>query len=338
MSSSDQTKLQGCDLKRRLLILLVVTMALYFAGILLWIALKPVLIEQGVPETFRLLHGEVQPLRRADEPIPIRKGKVNGILIAVPSNYLKYAIEYEDKSIWEVPKPDDKNPNGRTLSDAVSAFTLLVRWPDLAPRNPETEQSFWNRDKPEGQSWLSIGVVSDYATNPRPPTTPDNGLARSVRGILKRLSANGLAKAQREIVDPADLRREHHIKSTYLRYALRGLDPTTGLQWAEPVGSGSEHFSIWNKTLYWKGDADSIVTDLISCQNGRLLNPTQHHKCDQKYILPEWGSYVSVTYPRVLLPQWREIKMRTRELLLGFQVDPESQNVTRQTSNKESKP
>jgi len=333
MKTATRSVLVGRALVTRVLLLVGAIVVLYVAWMLLWGVIKSHLVKQGVPEAFLQLYGEVPPLPTANRPVPIRKGNFNGVPIAVPSNYLEFAFEYKDKSIWEPPKPGDRKPGERTFADAVRAFALLVRWPDLRPRNAETEQSYWDGQKPGGQPWLSIALDDDYARSPRPPATPDNGLARRLRGNLERLSAEGLAKVPHYVIDPTDPAGKREIRTWDVRYALRGPDPATGLQWAEPTGPGTERFYMWNQALFWQGDMASIVTDLVKCNNGKMPNPRTYQQCSHRYLLPEWSAYVTVRYPRSWLPQWRDIKARSRDLVRSFQTDSESDAISDQTAN-----
>ncbi len=323
------------ELVKRSLFLLGALLLLYMVFSSLWGVVKPNLVKNAVEPVSHQLEGEVSPLSVTDPQVPIRKGNVNGDPIAVPVDYLHSPIEYKDKSVWETPKRGDKKLGERTFEDAVSAFSVYVRWRDLKPRNSETEKSFRDgRNKPEEYPWLSIGVTAYDSPQAK---GRDLGWAPVLRGILDRLSKEELARVPRRIIDPTDPKQERRIGATDLSYALHGVDPVTGLHWAEPVGIGTERFYTWNKVLYWQGDMNGIVTDLIECYNGKMPNPKSYHKCNQKYTLLEWGASVSVSYPRVLLSHWREIKSNTRKLILSFQYQAEPTTNANNRINKESK-
>ena len=324
MRAASDTPCRGVS--KRLLLLAGSLLALYVVGVLLWAVIKPQLIKHGVPEAFRQLYGEVPPLPGADRPIPIRKGNINGVPIAVPSNYLYFDFEYNDKSIWEARKPGDKKPEERTFDDAVGALTPHVRWPDMQPRSPETEQRFWNHDKPGGDVWLMIGV-SAYGPDAK---GRDLGWAPVLRDKIKRLGDGWW-----ENTNEQDSATGRYKRPTGVRYELRGTDPVTGLQWAQPVGPGTEHFELWNKTLYWQGALNGYVSDMIACYNGKMRNPNSDQKCRHRFKLPEWGASISVTYPRSLLPQWRELKAKTRALVLSFQAEPQSKSASEPTTNQQ---
>lgn len=310
--------------------LLAVVFAVWLVSWLAWGVLKSQIIKHGTPEAFRQLYGEVPALPRTDRPIPVRKGNINGVPIAVPSNYLYFPFEYNDQSIWEARKPGDKRPEERGFADAVGAFAPNVRWPDLKPRSPETEQSFWNRKKPGGDPWLFIGVVDNGPNS----SIPKYGWAPHLRGLIKRLAE----RPQRRYLPPKDPKGFlGDAEDVQVHYELRGVDPATGLQWAEPVGPGVETFETWNYVLYWQGDIDGHVSDLVECRNGRMPNPSTQIRCEHNFELPEWGAAVDVSYRRDLLPQWREIKARTRELLLSFQVDTITDSVVEPPVQPEGK-
>lgn len=301
-------------------LLLAIALLLIWA---LWLILRatliPYLAQRYTPESFRMLYGDSSGSFPPKKPGVPRRGQINGVPIAIPLGYMYFPVGYKDKSIWEGRKPGDKKPEDRTFEDAIGSFSIYAHWPDMLPRNPENWLSFIKRDDGGEHPWLLIGVDDGYIRSPRPPQAPDNGLARVVR-----VKFENLEKYPRTILDPSDPERQRTLQTSDLRYALRGTDPATGLLWAEPVGPGTENFHTWNEALYWRGDKDGIVTDLITCDNGRLRNPRSFLKCEHQYELPEWKAYVSFDYPRSWLPHWRELKARSRELVLGFAVPPDA--------------
>ena len=108
-----------------------------------------------------------------------------------------------------------------------------------------------------------------------------------------------------------------------VHYELQGEDTATGLQWAVPVGPYTELFHSWNEALYWQGDKETVVTDLIICYNGKMPSPKSYHKCHHDFEYPEMKTSVNLTYPRTWLPQWRELKAKSKTLLQGFIVHPQ---------------
>lgn len=240
----------------------------------------------------------------------ISKGNLNGIPIAVPSNYLYFPFEYLDKSIWEAPKPGDKPYSQRTYEDSVGGFSIYVHWPDMQPRHQKNNLIFLTKDENGGNDWLMVSVHSDYISIPRPPKTVDNGLARVLKGKIKYLEnklVNGGPWGKREKVQ--------------VRYEQRGQDKVTGLNWAIPVGPYTELFHTWNEALYWQGDKETVVTDLIECDIGKFSNPNSYQKCRHKFEFPGMKTYVILSYPRTWLSQWRELKAKSQTLLLGFKAD-----------------
>jgi len=242
----------------------------------------------------------------------IRKGNLNGIPISVPSNYLYYfPFEYLDKSIWEPPKPGDIPYSERTHDDGVAAFSLYVHWPDMQPLNGDNFISYLNNDHSAEAGWLMISIKAHgFTRRPRPPKAKDNGNARVLKGIIKRLAespVDGGPWGQREKV------RVH--------YELQGEDTATGLQWAVPVGPYTDLFHTWNDALYWQGDKETVVTDLINCYNGKMSNPKSYHQCEHYFEYPEMKTSVNLSYPRTWLPQWRELKAKSKTLLQDFIVD-----------------
>lgn len=246
-----------------------------------------------------------------DENERFYRGSLNGVPIAIPSSQAYFAVEYKDASIW-VSSPKERD-RVRTFEDEIDAFSL--QWPKKVPSVIDVQETpVSDASASQIYSWMRV-AVGDNSKAPRPPETPDNGLARVLRGKVERLG-NG----SHTIIDPQDPEEDKRIKVTNIRYAFRGVDHATGLHWAEPVGPGTERFYMWNMTLYWLGDKDSIITNLISCYNGELLNPDSIQRCHHRFDLPELNATVSLTYPRIWLPYWQQIRSSTEEYVLGFRA------------------
>lgn len=250
----------------------------------------------------------------------IRKGNLNGIPFAIPSNYLHFPIGYHDKSIWDPDKPpnyyDDK-----TYEDSIQNFSLYVRWPDLEPRGLETEESFSDSIREPGEhAWFAVSVNDDYVHSPRPPETPENGLARILTSKVERLPGNNRSNWRPSIYDP-ETDGGRHLPDVY--YELRGEDSETGLQWAVPVGPHTGEAHIWNKAIYWRGDHRNIVNPLIMCSHGAYPNPQTAHRCRHEFEFPDLEANVSVYYTSNWLPKWREIQEKVKEFVMSFRVDLE---------------
>lgn len=71
-------------------------------------------------------------------------------------------------------------------------------------------------------------------------------------------------------------------------------------------------------TLYWRGDMNHIVRDLIECWNGAMPHPDTVPRCRHSYTLYEWGAYVTLTYPRSWVGHWRKLRAVTKHYILQF--------------------
>jgi hypothetical protein len=132
----------------------------------------------------------------------LRVGSMEGVPLAIPSNLLEFAVEYMDKSAWEA--KGKGYYESKTSADPIRNFALYVRWPDLAGRTAETEQSYMESRKANGPTdWIGISVNNDYARNPRPPQTPENGPARVLKGMIANLSEEWIAKHPITVIDLA---------------------------------------------------------------------------------------------------------------------------------------
>ena len=321
---------------KRMLMLLVAVSLIWLLAAIAWHYAKPLLIRHFVPESYRLLIGEMPTAPQ--KPKVMLKGNMNGIPLAIPRQYIEFPVEYNDKSIWEARKPGDKKPEQRTFEDAIGAFSLLVRWPEMKSRweNADMKNKYFDEHvgKEGEHPWLSIGVTAW----PIRSKGKEYGYASQLNARLKQLSERPQA---RHLPPPGKESSWCGLSGTNelvsVHYQLRGLDPASGLQWAEPVGPGTKCFHTWNDALYWEG-MNGFITDLLVCQNGAFMRPVLHHECTHYYEVPEWGAEVTVTYPRRWLPQWREIKARTLSLVLSMQVPSGSSQTIQSTIDKKSIP
>lgn len=243
----------------------------------------------------------------------LSKGNINGVSFAVPHIYQKYPFEYADVSIWETPENKSSSKMSRSYEDQVSAFSLHVKWPSMEPKGPTTQSS---KASIIESIWLTISVDDDYAKQPRPPAVKNNGLARKLNGIINRISERP------QIVTVRSESKQGRAFDSFesdIHYEIRGIDKNLTMNWAEPVGRGTERFHSWNLDLYWQGDMGGEVTDLVSCYKGEMKKNNSERKCSHDFYIDEWGALVTVTYPHHLLSEWKQIKLKTEKLIFSFQ-------------------
>ena len=253
----------------------------------------------------------------------LRKGSLNGIPYSIPSNYLEYPVEYLDTSIWSSHKPKVDYEN-RTYTDAIQDFAIRVHWPDFKPRTMENNRSYLKeRYAPVPTAWFTISVDHGYVDAPRPPKTPDNGMARVLRGKLEELSGEWQSKYPLKVRDP-DTGKNVVLKGVH--YEMRGLDRGTRLQSAVPVGPGTEAFATSNDSLYWLGDKNGVVETLITCEHGKINIvgvPNAIGSCQHRFDIPEIKAEVTLYYSINWLPHWKEFQDRSRLLILSLRCSPE---------------
>lgn len=246
----------------------------------------------------------------------LRVGSMEGVPLAIPSNLLEFAVEYMDKSAWE-PKGKGYYEN-KTSADPIGAFALYLRWPDLAGRTAETEQSFMASRNANGNSdWIAVSVYNDYARAAKLPPDQRTGVEWLVKSYMERLSEQ---IANHSITDTR-LGSGEKLTIRDVHYELRERDPVTGLQAAIPVGADAHWYFLENRALYWQGDINKKIDFVIACPQGTSLNnPSAVFKCEHRYILPELGAYVTLYYTPNWLPHWQELQSKTREFVLSLRT------------------
>ena len=95
----------------------------------------------------------------------------------------------------------------------------------------------------------------------------------------------------------------------------------------------------WVEDWYLRRDAQGHLLTFIKCTpasmpdglviRGNTLDfggtPSPRASCDHHFVLPEYGTNIHVSYPRVLLKDWARIETRFRELMTRSYLGDESQ-------------
>jgi hypothetical protein len=232
-------------------------------------------------------------------------GSMNSVKLSIPREYLFFPVEYLGETVWAPRKDKPK----RTYASKIGNFSAYVEWPTMRPRQPDSEASYYKSFKGESD-WLMVSVQTREDADPaqeqsRREATKrrvDNGPARVLKGYLFELHRYGA---------PPTVKYEH-----------RGFDEKLRLYSALPMGAGSEYAAGWNEALHWNGDLNGIVDTLIRCQNGVFKSPAVR-KCEHRYELPALDGYAVIRYRQDLLPQWRDIETKTRQLFNFFALAEE---------------
>ena len=226
-------------------------------------------------------------------------GTMQGVRFSIPKAYIHFPVQYEGQSPWDS-RTGYGRPPAEGESEEITNFSLYVEWPGLDPHTPHNHESYQASQKSfEPDNWLLIGTTV-RGTGPIPEIDEDgrNSLSR----IVNRMIANPYNSL------PENVRYEVMTESQL------------GLSVARLVGPGVENAKIWNRSLHWKGDRNGIVSTLVRCGDGILSTPGWVRDCSQEFRLDEIDSMVTVTYAKTLLPQWREIEARVKQLIRSFMV------------------
>ncbi|MBN1006599.1 hypothetical protein [Amphritea pacifica] len=235
-------------------------------------------------------------------------GSINGVPIKVPNNYIYYPFQYSDSSYWSKNKSTGRVE--RTYSDSVNAFSLYVAWEDLKPyRNNFGEIELNPTDMSIKKKLMMISLDSIYMKGKIIDENGRNGISRILNLIINRLNDNYVEAG------PWGDRRKVSVK-----YIYRGIDKKTGLNYSEPDGPYVELFHTWNQSLFWSGNKDGVVDDLIVCWNGKLINPSSFKVCQHTFSFPEMKAYVTLEYPRSILYKWNELKEKSKKLIYRYKI------------------
>lgn len=223
-------------------------------------------------------------------------GDLGGVPVAIPKPYANF-VEYDgDPHFMEKRKAP---PPTRTQDSKLASFGFEIRFPDMEPVTAKTEAAKRNATI-QTTMWMRVGIDS----NSHYGAAGDQSLERYFEAIA----------------DP----RAHRYRYEPLpneTYGLSGFTPVgTNLSRRNLGGGGAD----WNdKNIYVHRGQDGRVDTYIACSNMTHSAAV----CEQHFsLLPAMRIRVSVSYRKDLLPQWREIQASVTQVILGFRINPYSNN------------
>jgi len=232
----------------------------------------------------------------SQKEIPVRIGSLNGIPMAIPANYLEFPVEYVGETIWD---PSTQKGN-YTYNTPISNFSVYVKWPSMRPRNILKRADEMPLEIPnEKNGWISVSII--YEPMKLDINYVEYGLTRTLKRYLDH---------------PEAIIRTSMPKDVH--YRVKGKDAKLGLEYAVPVGPGVEKYHMWNNKLYWVKNHGKVDT-FISCQNGRFYSEKINRKCWHEYFWKEMRAFVNIEYAATLLPQWKSIETKSRDLIISFE-------------------
>ena len=135
------------NVSRKILAVVVISLILVVFTLAQW---KPV-----SPFAVLMAQHQFPEMEDINKPPTLVRRKVNGIPIAIPSNYLFLPIEHVGQNIW-APPPEPK-PQYDENSE-VTSFSIRVRLPDLVPKNPQTITDYMESFHRLDDKWIVVGV------------------------------------------------------------------------------------------------------------------------------------------------------------------------------------
>ncbi|MDA7419236.1 hypothetical protein PGB34_22915 [Xenophilus arseniciresistens] len=204
--------------------------------------------------------------------------------------------------------------------DFEGYFSLLVQWPDLQPLAPGKRL---NQDMATQRRQITITPV--YVD--RVPI--ETRLDASVEPPTYVYPADGDSPTMR-LRDRDRQPERHGLTPYYVNEALYDAY-INGPRREKP----SEPPASTRNTRDWflARDAQGRLTTVIKCSShldpdGLVLRGSElvregsgtNADCQQEFIIPELKVWVSIAYPRALLPHWPRLEARARELFKQYRV------------------
>ena len=220
-------------------------------------------------------------------------GDLGGLKVKIPRHYAEY-VEYDGDPRWgeerKGPVPE------RTFDSRLRSFGIEARFPDMRGlENAELREEYRSYNLNPDNPWVSftINAGENYP-----------GLGANAR--------NGLAKQLWEKSDywMYNFERLPEDKYGLEAYVVSGSDPRIG----KPARESDDTYDI-----YIQRDATGHVHTYIEC--GRTSVQGGISSCRISFGLePKAKVAVRVSFYPKLLPHWKDIQQKTRDLLLSFEV------------------
>lgn len=253
---------------------------------------------------FAMLMAQHQQLEVEDinKPTLVRR-KLNGIPIAIPSNYLFLPMEHVGQNIW-APPPEPK-PQYDENSE-LKAFSIRVRLPDLEPRTPQNYQDYLEAFHQMDDKWIVVGIVPFDLSTVTPKVTPENYLTINLERTLKM--------------------SQHYGKGQYLSW-VHSTDKRFGLSVEVLDGADYTKFDYENKQIL-HAEKDGRTYTFITCGVGPTAKPGGQHTCHQKFVLEDISATVEFSYPPKHLENWVIMQDKVAQLFRSFLTDRSKSTLT----------
>ena len=223
----------------------------------------------------------VSPMTFAENRPGFVCGKFNGHVMEVPDSYIIYWAEYEGKSSWT--PGFTKNKKGCDAN--FTSLPMIASWPDMQPG----DKSKWYKQGLEYEG-LAISV--------EPFKRSDTDITYKRDFFLR--------KQNDRTFDPV----------IYIdKLGLFFVKATRKLFRTEPQDRNSPYWFDEDVNGYYWAEVNGRVPVVFDCQ--WLPLEKRYYICDARFVMPEIGSLVEVTFTIEKLPQWRAIVSNTQQFLLS---------------------
>ena len=281
--------------KRRWLRHLLIVVAIAFAVPFIYVSWR----------AFALINGFQPPEMAAAQHTPRDViGDLGGMKVRIPRHYAEY-VEYDgDPGFGE--KRKGPRPQ-RTFDSRLTSFGIDVRFPDMKGLENAQIREEKRRQPLQEKTWIHIGINA--------------GEIYPGDGFLDR-------RTERTLLQTDTPESKGHWLFTYGRmpedehglevWRLSEINPKTG----RPAREDSSA-----RDIYIHRDASGNVDTFISC--GQPSVPKGIGTCNLgTHLEPKADVVVKISFRRGMLPDWQEIRQSSRDLLMSFEVDPASEEVS----------
>ncbi|MFW5400327.1 hypothetical protein V2A85_11520 [Yersinia sp. 1252 StPb PI] len=208
-------------------------------------------------------------------------GKFNGHVMEVPDSYIIYWAEYEGASAWD---PDFIN-NKKGCDANFVVLPMIASWPDMQPG----DQELWYK---QGLEYEGLAITV------RPFRRTDIDITYKRDFFLR--------KQNDRTFDPV----------IYIdKLGLFFVKATRKLFRAEPQDRNSPYWFDEDVNGYYWAEINGRVPVVFDCQ--WLPLEKRYYICETRFVMPEIGSLVEVTFTVEKLPQWQAIVSNTQQFLLS---------------------
>lgn len=211
-------------------------------------------------------------------------GNSYGVNIRIPSEYQFFPVEYKND------KKTDKKSGITGFNRQIESFSLLVRLPDMRPRDPSNENEIESQLKTNNRFYPWFNISADAIKFTEPYFYWGSEWIGRIKDLGYYYEKNGM----------------YYKESDEKLYGLSSLIL---------MGADKNPFKKHSRTLFYEEKTMDVI---IECDTSPKPSPAAKELCKIRFPIYEMNLMVKYSFYRENIASWSENKNRVYKLISGF--------------------